>query len=198
MSVCFCLEFPAHRKSISNGKVYITASATNLKSQRDALTQSAAKRSLEPLRHATRAGQGRAIVRDFVQHSKKSGNAAKRPTHRRGFFDAIGDAFSNAKDALSGAANNAVDVVSDAAGNVGDAISGAADQVGDAVHNVGDTIVDGAQDAVGAIGDGIDRAGDTIGQVIDTTTGVVKNFVHAVSACIKSRIKLLNNSFSAG
>jgi hypothetical protein len=55
-----------------NGEVYFTVTATNSQAQRDALTLAAARRSLEPLRHATRSGQGDAAIRDFVEASKKS------------------------------------------------------------------------------------------------------------------------------
>ncbi|KIM33069.1 hypothetical protein M408DRAFT_326729 [Serendipita vermifera MAFF 305830] len=164
------LDFDFSRIPVSNGKVWITASATNSKAQRDALSQSAAKRSLGPLRHATRSGQGHAIVRDFVESSKKK-RATARP--RRGFFDDVlgsaGDALNSAGNAISGAANDAVD-----------AVSGAAGQVGDTLQDFGNSVVDGAQDAVGAVENGLGSAGDSIGQIIDTTTGAVKDFVESL------------------
>ncbi|KAG8835103.1 hypothetical protein FRC17_005224 [Serendipita sp. 399] len=159
------LDFDFSQIPVSNGRVYITASATNSIIQRDSLVRSAAKRSLTSIRHATRSGQTSAVVRDFIEASQKRSSMKMS----RGFFDTIGDAFNSAVDAVSG-------VVDDAK----DAITGAAEQVGDTLQDVGDTIQDGVEHAVDTVHDGLGQVGNTIGQVVDSTTGAVESFVHSL------------------
>ncbi|PVF93429.1 hypothetical protein CPB86DRAFT_109040 [Serendipita vermifera] len=185
------LDFDFARIPESNGKVYITASATNSQVQRNALTRSAAKRSLQPLRHASRAGQANAIVRTFVDASKRASSKSRR----RGFFDFIDSAVGTVSDAAKDTVNTVGDVVNQVgntvgdvanqvgdkveavANQVGDKVGDVANQVGDTLGNVGNAIVDGAQDTANAVQDGIVKVGDSIGEIIDDATGAVAAFV---------------------
>ncbi|CAG8733695.1 110_t:CDS:2, partial [Acaulospora colombiana] len=178
------LDFDFAQIPESNGKVWITASATNSQAQRNALTQSAAKRSLQPLRHASRAGQANAVVRTFVGASKRVSHETRR---RRGFFDFVDSAVGTVSDAAKGAIDRVGDVanqVGETVGNVADqavdTIGDVANQVGDKLNDVGNAIVDGAQDTANAVQDGISNVGDSIGEIIDDATGAVAAFVHAV------------------
>ncbi|KAG8757455.1 hypothetical protein FRC14_002019, partial [Serendipita sp. 396] len=143
----------------------LSINTENPTSLSDITTAAASKRSLVSIRHATRSGQANAVIRDFIEASKKRSSTKVS----RGFLGSIGGAFNSAVDTVSG-------VVDDAK----DAITGAGEQVGDTLHDVGNTIQDGIEDAVDTVQDGINQAGDTIGQVVDSATGAVEAFVHSL------------------
>ncbi|CCA68979.1 hypothetical protein PIIN_02839 [Serendipita indica DSM 11827] len=157
------LDFDFAQIPVSKGRIWVTASATNSRTQRDAITRSATKRSI---RHATRAGHANAMIRDFVEASQKRNQTAKP---RRGFFDGIKDAFNGAVDAVKGAAQQ-----------VGDALQGAGNTVANGVQDAAHTVADGVQDAAEAVQDGIHKAGDSIGDIVETAAGAVSDFVHSL------------------
>ena len=139
-----------------------------------------AKRSLKPLRHATRSGRGHAAVRDFVQTSKRRKVPTEQARWRRGFFNSVGHAFSGVGDAITDVATDTVDAVSGAADKVGDALTDIGNTIVDGTKNTTDTVKEGAEDVINDVRQDVGKAGDAVGQVIDTTTDAVKDFVHAV------------------
>lgn len=108
------------------------------------MTQSATKRSLEPLRHATRKARASAAVREFVNAGKKKN---KRAPERRGFFDWVDDAV----DGVSNIVDDVRDAVTDVVGDIKDAVTGTAYKAGDKIGEIVD---------------------DATGEVIDYVTSV--------------------------
>jgi hypothetical protein len=119
----------------------MTVAATTSPAQRNVIRLSAMKRSLQPVRHATRRTQAAAIVHEFTS-----------PPIKRSPFS-IGDAFRSAKDKLK----KVVD-------KVGDGVEKAVDVVGDGL----DKVVDGAGKVVDKVEKGVDKVADSVGKFIDS------------------------------